>query len=722
MAETSTRGHPRRPATRPVLLRTGLLFVLGLTLVSAGWARENSAARDARSDIPGPEVVSGLTRQPLKVASAGRRLGELQRQLEASLGVRLQFSGNAAETAVQGEISGTDGADFVRELASRLDLEWALGPEAVFLGTRGSARQTVFVAPSETVAATAARRASREFETRGSDLRAVAQRQELIVTGPPAWLSQVAAVRIPALIDDILGSQTQAQAAPAALAAVPASTSAGASPHRDDPLVLMIFRLNNAYVDDKRLSVGSSSLIIPGVARLFRQFTGLGDGASDSVRPTLAIGSDSLFGRADRLERLDSLAGGTLQRAYGDPVDGYYRGRERQEAPSGFAAEQPGQAPPADRGEMQANRPAAIADSRMNALIIRDYSSRMETNRALIRSLDQPVDMVQLDAYVIDIKTSKLDEFGIGLSWAGSKTLNSPGINPGDVALATGANVILQGMRGARVLAQIRALERTGDSELLTVPSVVTLNNLEATFSARENFYVKVAGNQDTSLNKVTAETLLKVTPLVSQVPGAPADRRIRLLISVQDGSVGDEATKLVDALPRTLENQISTQAVVRGGDTLIIGGQVVRKRTKNIAGLPFIRNLPILGPLTNSHSNETEQFVRIYVVRPRILGEDSELVQATTAAQGGDPSLNPALEKIPGMLQGASIAPVPTATATPRAVVNPEPEVLVVPIPQPGADASSRGSVAPALPLPQALPVQPAQADVPATAAGRTP
>lgn len=157
-----------------------------------------------------------------------------------------------------------------------------------------------------------------------------------------------------------------------------------------------------------------------------------------------------------------------------------------------------------------------------------------------------------------------------------------------------------------------------------------TLNNLEATFSARENFYVRVAGNQDASLTRVTAETLLKVTPLVSGDGGNSQDRRIRLLISVQDGSVDGSLSSVVDSLPRTLENQISTQAVVKGGDTLVIGGQVVRKRVNSISGIPILNRIPFISNLTNSRTTEMAQFIRVYVVRPRLLGDDSSLAGNT--------------------------------------------------------------------------------------------
>jgi hypothetical protein len=341
-------------------------------------------------------------------------------------------------------------------------------------------------------------------------------------------------------------------------------------------------------------------------------------------------------------------------------------------------------------GASRASEPAVIADSRMNALMVRDRASMLEPYKALVKVLDQPTDMVQLDAFVIDIKASRLDEFGLGLSWGGSARMNSPNLAPGGAAPA-GANLILQAARGAQLLAQIRALETKGESEILTVPSVVTLNNLEASFSARQNFYVKVSGNQDASLTKVTAETLLKVTPLVSQAAGAGgnsngSDRRIRLLISIQDGSVDASSSAVVDNLPRTLENQISTQAVVRGGDTLVIGGQVVRKRVNRVSGLPIIKDIPLLGALTNSRSDDYEQYVRVYVVRPRILGDDSALLNEPVAANGADPMVHGIVGRVPELIRGSGLSPQGTDTARPASGREAGESMLVVPVPQPVA------------------------------------
>lgn len=566
------------------------------------------------ADTPRP---AALTRQAVRIVSAGRPLSEWQRVIELALGLRLVLSPQAGDAMVQGEVSGSDGQAFVKELAARLRLDWAFGRDEVFLAPEGStAKPVVFNTPSPSVATAVAALANQEFESQGSAIRFVARKEEVLVTGIAGWISQVAALRMPALIEQAQRVEVgrDGRRGPGAR-----------SDNSDDPVVLQVFQLNNAFVDDKRLSVGSSSLVIPGVARLFRQFTGMSGGATDSVRPSgVADAAMGRLERAERAERVEPAAGGRSARAEGDRSDASTRSErplsraERAE----MAQEELDLA--AARAEQAANMPAAIADSRMNALVVRDRSSRMAQHRSLIEVLDKPAEMVQLDAFVIDIKASRLAEFGLGLSWAGSTSVNSSRFVPGGANPGANGNVILQGLRGAQLLANIRALESTGDTEMLTVPSVVTLNNLEATFSARENFFVRVAGNQDASLNRVTAETLLKVTPLVSGSPGSGQDRRIRLLISVQDGSVDGSIGAVVDSLPRTLENQISTQAVVKGGDTLVIGGQVVRKRINSLSGLPILGSIPIVGHLTNSRSTEVAQFVRIYVVRPRLLGEDS--------------------------------------------------------------------------------------------------
>jgi type II secretory pathway component GspD/PulD (secretin) len=624
---------------------------------------QNASTTDQPNLLDASEALPNLTKLPVRMTSNNRPLAELQRQMESALGIRLILTGGLNEMLVTGEFAGNNGLAFVRDLARKLRLEWAIGREGIYLSSAAEIRTMTFTASKSSAARRVAVLANQEFQNLGSGIRVVAKRKEIEVTGIPAWLNQIASLRVPVIVDFV--QRTMAKPHPAAaarpqapgVAATVATTEAATAPPlasplppTTEPLSMMVFRLNNAYVDDKQLTVGSNQVRIAGVASLFRQFTGLGSSQSDGSGSFSSATGTGI----SRVARLDTLAGGRN-----------VNGRE-QDSSIVFTPNRP--LDPVSSA-IAANQPAVIADARMNALIVRDRASLQESYRKLVEVLDQAADMVQLDAFVIDIKASRIDEFGLGLSWA-SKSPNSAtqaadGFSqltrqflPGGSVVA-GANVILQASRGAQLLANIRALESNGDTEVLTVPSVVTLNNLEATFSARQSFFVKVSGNQDASLTRVTAETLLKVTPLVAQTGGQTGnDRRIRLLISIQDGSIDASTSAVVDNLPRTLENQISTQAVVRGGDTLVIGGQVVRKRINRNSGVPILQDLPIFGALARSRTDEFEQFVRIYVVRPRLLGEDSSQLSGPLGPEGPDANSHRVLDRVPDLIRGSGLTP----------------------------------------------------------------
>jgi len=97
---------------------------------------------------------------------------------------------------------------------------------------------------------------------------------------------------------------------------------------------------------------------------------------------------------------------------------------------------------------------------------------------------------------------------------------------------------------------------------------------------------------------------------------------------------------------------------VVRGGDTLVIGGQVVRKRINQRSSLPIIGQLPLIGDLLSSRSNEMAQFVRIYVVRPRLLGEDSSFAGNAMPQAQEDTFSHPSVGQVNDIIRRSSLTP----------------------------------------------------------------
>jgi FimV-like protein len=84
----------------------------------------------------------------------------------------------------------------------------------------------------------------------------------------------------------------------------------------------------------------------------------------------------------------------------------------------------------------------------------------------------------------------------------------------------------------------------------------------------------------------------------------------------------------------------------------------MVRKEISSESGIPIVRHLPILGALTNSRTTRFEEYVRVYLVRPRILSNDTPVL-----AIAGDSS-------IPVDLQAARDEPQTSSTESPARTV----------------------------------------------------
>jgi len=328
---------------------------------------------------------------------------------------------------------------------------------------------------------------------------------------------------------------------------------------------VMIFGLRHAWADDKELKFGDKLIKVPGVAQLLRSVV------NDRVAPAVP-------------------------------------------QPSGTAA-------PAARPATAAGFVEITADVRLNAVLIRDAISNFYYYHSIIGGLDTPAKMVMLDAYIIDVSKSRLKDFGIDWQVAEGDYTGGFGV-PGapreqtlNFNFGTGA-ALSSVLTDSGVLARARFLQTDGDSTIVSVPSVLTLDNQEAIFSTTETFYARVTGERVAELIPVRAETELRVTPhILTAGDGTPA---VQLLVSIKDGSIDSSEQAMVDALPRVTTHYLTTQAIVRKGQSLVVGGQVVSRNVESLVRVPVLSWLPIVGLLFQQRRDEVREYVRIFIIQPR--------------------------------------------------------------------------------------------------------
>jgi type III secretion protein C len=379
-----------------------------------------------------------------------------------------------------------------------------------------------------------------------------------------------------------------------------------------DQTQIRVFRLRYAQAQDITYTSGYRTHTIPGVASLLRKLMG------DTYVPRPAARTPQIKeARAPRNgpPPLPSLRG--LGLSGGDKPDVML-------------------SPDPDTTQVEVGVPAdvtsarrnIVADARTNSVVVYDVPEMMPNYERAIAMLDQPQDLVEITAVVIDVATDAARELGV--RWGGG-TSGEDGaahamINASPSAsqsTTSGVQSVLQGVSLTTLIgnsvnylfAQIRALEQNGKAHILSRPQVLTLNNSEAVLSSRNSVYVRVAGNQDVDLYNVDTGLTLKVTPTVESAD----DPRKNILLNVQIEDGGFDSTQTVDGIPRVNNHSIVTQAIVADGESLLIGGYQYEKSETSRSQVPVLGDIPYVGALFGSTQTNSQRLERLILITPRV-------------------------------------------------------------------------------------------------------
>ena len=289
-----------------------------------------------------------------------------------------------------------------------------------------------------------------------------------------------------------------------------------------------------------------------------------------------------------------------------------------------------------------AELPQFQADTRMNAVLVRDIPQHMAQYEKLIASMDVRPRLVEIEVTIMDIGTDTLDSLGVDWRAHGSHAdfqtgngTNSPltfggatseagqtggvgGTNAAGMPI-TPVGVLFTASIGNSLrdylLARVSALAQKGDADVVARPKVLTIDNNEAVLENLSDFYVRVNGFQDASLFKVTTGTSVRVTPLIVDEKNG---RGVMLSINIEDGDISPGNT--VDQIPIVLHRTVDTQALIDEGTSLLLAGYSSVQKTNASAGVPVLSNIPILGNLFKYSEKKVNKQERFYLLTPRLV------------------------------------------------------------------------------------------------------
>lgn len=178
--------------------------------------------------------------------------------------------------------------------------------------------------------------------------------------------------------------------------------------------------------------------------------------------------------------------------------------------------------------------------------------------------------------------------------------------------------------------AVLSALKRDTESNVLSFPSVVTLDNQEAMLSVGQEIPITtgeaVGSDLENRFRTVTREqvgVILEVTPQINE--GGTVTMEIRQETSSVAGQIIDSSTDLI-----TNKREITTTALVDDGDILVIGGLIDNNEQRSAEKVPILGDIPLAGNLFRSTSRSRERRNLMVFLRPTII-RDRESAAATT-------------------------------------------------------------------------------------------
>ena len=255
------------------------------------------------------------------------------------------------------------------------------------------------------------------------------------------------------------------------------------------------------------------------------------------------------------------------------------------------------------------------ADPRLNAVIVHDLEAKMAMYEELIASLDKPSSQIEISVSIIDINTTDVE--ALGVNW------NETGAGDRPISfnsnLADAYTTIVPGTLGA-FNANLRLLADEGRAKVISRPSILTLDNLEAILDSSSTFYVSVASNEDSELFPVTSGTVVQVTP---RIVNEDTGRRIHMSVNIQDGTGNQGGQEEGGALqlPKMDNSSINTQAIISEQESLLIGGFYKETDEQKLSKVPLLGDIPLLGRVFRAESTQKTKQVRLFLITPRIIG-----------------------------------------------------------------------------------------------------
>ena len=297
-----------------------------------------------------------------------------------------------------------------------------------------------------------------------------------------------------------------------------------------------------------------------------------------------------------------------------------------------------------------------LVDQRTSSLIIRDTHNVIEKIKKIIEVLDTQTPQVLIESKIVEVTESYSKTLGLqdGLGFGGLGFGYDPigqieDRVPSRVGAAASTSIDggpgfsfntapsfennMMGLSVARLGRltnlnfQLQLMENESQGKVVSSPKVITQDKKKALITSQDTrsypITTTTVSNTTVSYKEATATLSLEVTPQVTN------EGSIGLSIILSKDQFG---TRVGAAPPNKQSRSLTTNVLVKNGSTIVLGGIYSFEKRESHSGIPFLKDIPLLGWLFRTPYNPTiNKNEMIIFLTPRIINqEEAGLVESS--------------------------------------------------------------------------------------------
>ncbi len=277
--------------------------------------------------------------------------------------------------------------------------------------------------------------------------------------------------------------------------------------------------------------------------------------------------------------------------------------------------------------------------------VIRDFDM-------IVEKLDIRRAQVLVEAVIAEVSSDRVQDLGvqwgaIGNSFAGVLNFTGGG-SGGIIELAAGVEAFLDGdvatppsfndgltvggvgtSGNTQIAALVNMLQRDSSTNILSTPSLLTLDNEEAEIVVGQNVpfvvgrSIEESGQAFDTIRREDVGVKLRVRPQINQ------GNAVRLEIEQEVSQLAPGTSGAADLITNT--RTLKTHVLIDDGDMLVLGGLIEEQQTDSESRVPGLGSLPAVGRLFRADRNQTEKRNLMVFLHPRIVRDATRGAELTS-------------------------------------------------------------------------------------------